>query len=82
MAYGTQRFNAAITWADNHYSEPKGPFINYVSVSRGRGGGKISTYSYLGEGGQTYSYVIFSKSIFYIRNRAVKCFGRDHISFI
>ena len=32
-------------------------------------------------GGQTHSYVIFSKSIFYIRNRAVKWFDRDHISF-
>ena len=49
------------------------------------GVGKISTYSYFEEGfeegGQTHSYVIFSKSIFYIRNRAVKWFGRDHISF-
>ena len=32
-------------------------------------------------GGQTRSYVIFSKSIFYIRNRAVKEFGRGHIPF-
>jgi hypothetical protein len=47
----------------------------------GRGVGKISKYSYLGEGGQTHSYVIFSKSLFYIRNCAVKWFGRDHISF-
>ena len=59
-----------------------GPFINYVRVSRGEGVGKISTYSYLeGEGGQIHSYVIFYKSIFYIRNRAVKWFGREHISF-
>ena len=37
------------------------------------GGGvrKISIYSYFeGGGGQTHSYVIFSKSIFFIRNRA------------
>ena len=32
-------------------------------------------------GGQTHSYVIFSNSIFCIRNCAVKWFGRDHISF-
>ena len=32
-------------------------------------------------GGQTHSYVIFLKTIFYIRNRAVKWFSRDHISF-
>ena len=36
----------------------------------------------LREGGQIPSYVIFCKSIFYIRNRAVTWFGRDHISFI
>ena len=36
----------------------------------------------LGGGGQTQSYVIFSKSIFYIRNHAVKWFGRESISFI
>ena len=49
----------------------------------GEGGvGKISTYSYFGEGVvQTHSYVIFSMSMFYNRNHAVKCFGRDHISF-
>ena len=35
----------------------------------------------LGGGGKTHFYVIFSKSIFYIRNRAVKWFGRDHVSF-
>ena len=46
------------------------------------GVGKISTYTYFGEGGQTHSYVIFSESIFYIRNRAVKWFGSDHISFV
>jgi len=28
----------------------------------------------LGVGGQTHSYIIFSKSIFYIRNRAVRWF--------
>ena len=59
----------------------KGPFINYVRVPREWEVGKISTYPYFEEGGQTHSYVIFSKSIFYIRNRAVKWFGRDHISF-
>ena len=59
-----------------------GPFINYVRVSDGGGVGKISTYSYFGEEGQTHSYVMFSKSIFYIRNRVVKWFGRDHISFV
>ena len=31
--------------------------------------------------GRTHSYEIFSKTIFYIRNRAVKWFGRDDISF-
>ena len=41
------------------------PFINYIRVSRGGGVGKISTYSYFGGRGQTHSYVIFSKSIFY-----------------
>ena len=45
----------------------QGSFINYVRAPR-EGGLKISTYSYFGEGGQTHSYVIFSKSIFYIRN--------------
>ena len=58
---------------------PTGSFINYVRVPREEEVGKISTYSYLKEGGQTHSYVIFSKSIFVIRNRAVKWFGRDHI---
>ena len=58
----------------------KGPFINYVRVPRG-GGLKISTYSYFGCG-QTNSYVIFSKSIFYIIDRPVKWFSRDHNSFI
>ena len=62
----------------------KGPFNNYARVMREGGVGKISTYAYffLGKGSQTYSYGIFSKSIFYIRNRGVKLFGRDHISFI
>ena len=63
-----------LDWADLCH---KGPFINYVRVSREGGVGKISTYSYFG--GATHSYVIFSKSIFYIRNRAVKWFGKDHI---
>ena len=62
-----------------------GPFINYVRVPReGRGGGigKIFTYSYFREeGGQIHSYIIFSKSIFYIKNCTAKWFGRDHISF-
>ena len=47
----------------------KEKLINYVMVPREGGGvGKICTYPYLGEEGQTHSYVIFSKSIFYIRN--------------
>ena len=33
-------------------------------------------------GGQTHSYLIFSKSIFYIRNREVKWFRRDELYFI
>ena len=59
----------------------KGPFIH--SLRKGPEGGevgKISTYSYFRRG-QTHSYVIFSKLIFYIGNRAVKWFGRDHVSF-
>ena len=39
-----------------------GPIINYVRVPREGGMEKISTYSYFG-GGQTHSYVMFSKSI-------------------
>ena len=51
--------------------------------SRGGRGWKNFYILVLWEGGvQTHSYEIFSKSIFYIRNRAVKWFGRDHISFI
>ena len=67
-----------------HIQTVKEPFINYVRFSRRRGVGKISTSSYfgLGRGGQTHSYVIFSKSIFYIRNCEVKWFGRDHVSFV
>ena len=60
----------------------KGPFINYVRVSRGGEGLEKSLHtSTWGGGGQTHSYVIFSKWIFYISNRAVKWFGRDHVSF-
>ena len=59
----------------------KGPLINYVRVPREGGLEKPQHTLTLGRGGQTHSYVIFSKSIFYIRNRAVKWFGRDHISF-
>ena len=60
----------------------KGPFINYIRIPREAGGGN-NLYILLlwGGGGQTHSYVIFSKSIFYIRNHAVKWFGRDFISF-
>ena len=48
----------------------KGPFINYVNVSREGGEFEKSLNTLtLGGGGQTYSYVIFSKLIFYIRNR-------------
>ena len=59
-----------------------GTFIIYLRVPKeGRGLEKSLHTLTLGRG-QTHSYVIFSKSIFYIRNRAVKWFGRDHISFI
>ena len=58
----------------------KGPFINYVRVPR-EGELEKSLHTLTLEG-QTHSYVIFSKSIFYIRNHAVKWFGKDHISFI
>ena len=52
----------------------KGPFINYVRVPREGGVLEKSLYTLTLRGrGQTHSYVIFSKSIFYIRNRAVKC---------
>ena len=62
--------------------QAKGSFINYVRVPREVGGLEKSLHTVtLGGGGQTQSYVIFSKSIFYIRNRVVKWFGRDHISF-
>ena len=57
--------------------------VNTFKYVRGHslGVGKISIYSYFGEGGgQTHSYVIFFKSIFYIRKYAVKWFGRDHTS--
>ena len=58
----------------------KGSFINYVKVLREGGIGKISTYSYFGVGGgQTHSYVIFSKSIFYFKNRAVWWFDSNKI---
>ena len=60
--------------------QDKGSFINYVRVPRESGLEK-SLHTLTLEGGQTHSHVIFSKSIFYIRNRAVKWFGRDHISF-
>ena len=59
----------------------KGPFINYVRVPREGGLEKSLHTLTLGRGGETHSDVIFSKSIFYIRNRALKLFGRDHISF-
>ena len=63
--------------------DSKGPFINYVRVPReGETLEKSLLTLTLGGRGQTHSYVIFSKSIFYIRSQAVKWFGRDHISFI
>ena len=69
-----------ISYLDNYRS--KGAFINYLRVPRERGGGvgKISTYSYFGGRGSNP----FVRNIFQadIRNRAVKWFGRDHISFI
>ena len=47
-----------------------------------RGGGKyLHTFTLGLAEGQTHSYIIFSKSIFYIRNREGKWLGRDHISF-
>ena len=59
----------------------KGPFINYVRVPR-EGGLEKSLHTLTLRGrGQTHSYVIFFRSIFYIRNRAVKWFGKN-ISFI
>ena len=76
----TTKLPAGISSAD---TSAKGPVINYLRVQREGVVGKISTYSYFGgRGGQTNSYLIFSKLIFYIINRAVKWFGRDHISFI
>ena len=56
----------------------KGPFINYVWVPRERWGLEKSLHTLTLGGGeaQTHSYVIFSKSIFYIRNRPVKWFDR------
>jgi hypothetical protein len=62
-----QRFCRNTEWST------KGPFINYIRVSReeGRGFWKISTYSYFGERRSHHSYIIFSKSIFYIRNQVV-----------
>ena len=63
----------------------KGPFINYVMVPKeGELEKSLHTLTLtMGRGGgsQTHSYVIFSKSIFYIRTRTVKWFGRNHISF-
>ena len=50
----------------------KGPFINYVRVPREGGGGWKNPYILLLWGGQTHSYLVFSKSIFYIINRPVK----------
>ena len=62
----------------------KGPFINYLKASRGEELKKsLHTLTLRGGGrDQINSYVIFSKPIFYIRNRAVKWFSGDHISFI
>ena len=56
--------------------------INYVRVQREWGLEKSLHTLTLGGGGQTHSNVIFSKSIFYIRNRSVEWFGRDDISFV
>ena len=58
-----------------------GPFINYIRILRVGGGWKNIYILLLWGGGEAHSYVIFSKSIFYISNRAVKLFGKDHISF-
>ena len=53
-------------------------YFNYV---REEGRLEKSLHTLTLGGRQIHSYVIFSKSIFHIRNRAVKWFGRDHISF-
>ena len=55
----------------------KGPFINYVRVQREEGGFK-KLYILLLWSGKVKSILT---SICYIRNRAIKWFGRDHISF-
>ena len=62
------------------YKYHLGSFISYVRVPREGLEKSLHTLTW-GGGSQTHSYVIFSKSIFYIRNRAVKWFGKDHISF-
>ena len=54
--------------------------MNYVRVMREGGLEKSLQTLTLGRG-STHSSVMFSKSIFCIRNRAVKGFGKDHISF-
>ena len=45
--------------------------MNYVRVPREGGLENLYILLLWEGGGQTYSYVIFSKSIFYIRNHAV-----------
>ena len=51
-----------------------GPLINYIRVPREGGWKNFYILLLVGQGGQTHSYIIFFKSIFYIRNRAVKWF--------
>ena len=60
----------------------RGHSLNYVRVLREGGLEDLYILFLWGGGGQTHSYIIFSKSIFYIRNRMIKWFGRVHISFI
>jgi hypothetical protein len=59
----------------------KGPFINYVRLPREEGLEKsLHTLTLGGRGSNPFLRNIFQVD-FYIINRAVKWFGRDHISF-
>ena len=67
-----------LTIAHNHFiiQHPcTGTFINYVRVPReGEGWKNLYILLHWGGGSQTHSSIIFPKSVFYIRNRAVKFF--------
>ena len=67
-----------------HIPRGLGPFINYVRVSRGEGFEKsLHTLTLGGRGSNPFLRNIFQVDILcYIRNSAVKWFGRDNISFI